>query len=86
MCIGNQFQSTTFLGFRMDPYTTKLTEMRGYVPFLNKMISKLELAGDPTKNDQVAMLQNCFSLSTMPPIFKLFVIGKCFSFFESTHR
>jgi hypothetical protein len=37
----------------MDPYTIKLTEMRGYVPFLNKMISKLELAADPTKHDQV---------------------------------
>jgi predicted nuclease of restriction endonuclease-like RecB superfamily len=40
----------------MDPYTAKLTEMRGYVPFLNKMINKLEVAGDPSKYDQVSIL------------------------------
>ena len=46
----------------MDPYSIKLSEMRGYVPFLNKMISKLEMAGDPSKNDQLSKMKSLLAV------------------------
>jgi len=42
----------------MDAYGEKLNQMKGYIPFLNKMISKLERAGDPSKDTQVTFDQN----------------------------
>ena len=43
----------------MDEYEKKLKELRTYVPFLTKMIDKLEKAGDKSKEAQVKLI-TCF--------------------------
>ena len=42
----------------MDPYQKKLSEMKGYVPFLDKMISRLEKVKDGTKDQQLAKMKD----------------------------
>ena len=39
-------------------YERKLSEMRAYVPFLERMIEKLERAGDRTKDTQLAKMKS----------------------------
>ena len=41
----------------MDPYEKKLSEMKGYVPFLDKMISRLEKVKDGTKDQQLSKMK-----------------------------
>ena len=49
----------------MDEYEKKLKELRTYVPFLTKMIDKLEKAGDKSKEAQVRILRSRFSLNPL---------------------
>ena len=42
----------------MDPYQKKLSEMKGYVPFLDKMICRLEKVKDGTKDQQLAKMKD----------------------------
>ena len=42
----------------MDEYEKKLKELRTYVPFLTKMIDKLEKAGDKSKEAQLAKMKS----------------------------
>ena len=42
----------------MDDYDRKLKELRTYVPFLTKMIDKLEKAGDKSKEAQLAKMKS----------------------------
>ena len=39
-------------------YERKLSEMREYVPFLERMIEKLERAGDRSKDTQLAKMKS----------------------------
>ena len=39
-------------------YERKLSEMRAYVPFLERMIEKLERAGDRSKDTQLAKMKS----------------------------
>ena len=39
-------------------YERKLAEMREYVPFLRRMIDKLERAGDRSKDTQLAKMKS----------------------------
>ena len=47
----------------MDPYQKKLSEMKGYVPFLDKMISKLEKVKDGTKDQQLSKMKDLLKVS-----------------------
>ena len=49
----------------MDPYHKKLSEMKGYVPFLDKMISRLEKVKDGTKDQQLSKLKDLRKVSTI---------------------
>ena len=46
----------------MDPYQKKLSEMKGYVPFLDKMISRLEKVKDGTKDQQLAKIKDLLNV------------------------
>ena len=48
---------------RMDPYEKKLSEMKGYVPFLDKMISRLEKVKDGTKDQQLSKMKDLLKVS-----------------------
>ena len=47
----------------MDPYDKKLSEMKGYVPFLDKMISRLEKVKDGTKDQQLSKMKDLLKVS-----------------------
>ena len=47
----------------MDPYQKKLSEMKGYVPFLDKMISRLEKVKDGTKDQQLSKMKDLLKVS-----------------------
>ena len=47
----------------MDPYEKKLSEMKGYVPFLDKMISRLEKVKDGTKDQQLSKMKDLLKVS-----------------------
>ena len=49
----------------MDPYQKKLSEMKGYVPFLDKMISRLEKVKDGTKDQQLSKMKDLLKVSTI---------------------
>ena len=48
----------------MDDYEKKLKELRTYVPFLTKMIDKLEKAGDRSKEAQLAKMKSLKGILT----------------------
>ena len=48
----------------MDEYDRKLKELRTYVPFLTKMIDKLEKAGDKSKEAQLAKMKSLKGILT----------------------
>ena len=48
----------------MDEYEKKLKELRTYVPFLTKMIDKLEKAGDKSKEAQLAKMKSLKGILT----------------------
>ena len=48
----------------MDDYEKKLKELRTYVPFLTKMIDKLEHAGDRSKEAQLAKMKSLKGILT----------------------
>ena len=48
----------------MDPYEKKLSEMKGYVPFLDKMISRLEKVKDGTKDQQLSKMKDLLKVSS----------------------
>ena len=50
----------------MDEYEKKLKELRTYVPFLTKMIDKLEKAGDKSKEAQLAKMKSLKGILTAP--------------------
>jgi len=47
----------------MDPYQKKLSEMKGYVPFLDKMISRLEKVKDGTKDQQLSKMKDLLKVN-----------------------
>ena len=49
---------------KMDEYEKKLKELRTYVPFLTKMIDKLEKAGDKSKEAQLAKMKSLKGILT----------------------
>ena len=51
----------------MDPYEKKLSEMKGYVPFLDKMISRLEKVKDGTKDQQLSKMKDLLKVSCLMP-------------------
>ena len=56
--IGNETEAVS-----MDPYEKKLSEMKGYVPFLDKMISRLEKVKDGTKDQQLSKMKDLLKVS-----------------------
>lgn len=50
----------------MDDYEKKLKELRTYVPFLTKMIDKIETAGDKSKAAQLAKMKSLKEILTTP--------------------
>ncbi len=48
----------------MDDYERKLKELRTYVPFLTKMIDKLEKAGDKSKEAQLQKMKSLKQILT----------------------
>lgn len=50
----------------MDDYEKKLKELRTYVPFLTKMIDKIETAGDKSKAAQLAKMKSLKEILTAP--------------------
>ena len=50
----------------MDDYEKKLKELRTYVPFLTKMIDKLEKAGDKSKQAQLSKMKSLKGILTAP--------------------
>ena len=62
----------------MDEYDRKLKELRTYVPFLTKMIDKLEKAGDKSKEAQLAKMRSLKSiLTTTDKKLRLDTLIKC---------
>jgi hypothetical protein len=62
----------------MDAYETKLKELRVYVPFLTKMIDKLEKAGDKSKEAQLAKMRSLKGILTAPDKkLRLDTLAKC---------
>ena len=53
----------------MDPYEKKLSEMKGYVPFLDKMISRLEKVKDGTKDQQLSKMKDLLKVSANSTIY-----------------
>jgi hypothetical protein len=50
----------------MDSYTVKFQSMQHYVPFLNRMIGKLEKAGDKEKEAQLVKMKSLHGILTDP--------------------
>jgi hypothetical protein len=50
----------------MDSYAVKFQSMQHYVPFLNKMIGKLEKAGDRDKEPQLVKMKSLHGILTDP--------------------
>jgi len=50
----------------MDSYSVKFQSMQHYVPFLNKMIGKLEKAGDRDKEPQLIKMKSLHGILTDP--------------------
>ena len=62
----------------MDDYEKKLKELRTYVPFLTKMIDKLEKAGDKSKEAQLSKMKSLKGILTAPDKkLKLDTLIKC---------
>ena len=62
----------------MDEYEKKLKELRTYVPFLTKMIDKLEKAGDKSKEAQLAKMKSLKGILTAPDKkLRLDTLNKC---------
>ena len=62
----------------MDEYERKLKELRTYVPFLTKMIDKLEKAGDKSKEAQLAKMKSLKGILTAPDKkLRLDTLNKC---------
>ena len=59
----------------MDDYERKLKELRTYVPFLTKMIDKLEKAGDKSKEAQLQKMKSLKQILTATD--KKLRLGKC---------
>jgi ARC105 or Med15 subunit of Mediator complex non-fungal len=51
---------------KMDAYTVKFQAMQTYVPFLNRMIGKLEKAGDKEKEAQLVKMKSLHGILTDP--------------------
>ena len=75
--IKNQANRKQKKNLKMDEYEKKLKELRTYVPFLTKMIDKLEKAGDKSKEAQVWILRFRFSLIPLPVKFSLTRESEC---------
>ena len=56
----------------MDPYEKKLSEMKGYVPFLDKMISRLEKVKDGTKDQQLSKMKDLLKVSANSTIYSFY--------------
>ena len=65
---GINYRSRTGL-LIMDPYEKKLSEMKGYVPFLDKMISRLEKVKDGTKDQQLSKMKDLLKVSANSTIY-----------------
>ncbi len=62
----------------MDSYDKKLKELQTYVPFLTKMIAKLEGAGDKSKEAQLTKMKSLKGILTTPDKkLKLDTLTKC---------
>ena len=59
----------------MDPYQKKLSEMKGYIPFLEKMISRLEKVKDGSKDQQLCKMKDLLKVSDAKYTIIAIVIG-----------
>ena len=75
----NLCSPTALLGFKMSGCCEdKLSRLRGYVPFLEKMISKLCRAQDPAKDPQLQKMKSLLAILTQPQKkLKMDTLDKC---------
>ena len=62
----------------MDPYQKKLSEMKGYVPFLDKMICRLEKVKDGTKDQQLAKMKDLLKVRELQEYRISFVLSSSY--------